>query len=69
MTWGDAAYYLGRGLRRVALALPVEVLIEFDLQVNEVRFRSRNAMITEAIQHFLACPNADWELGDHPPSV
>jgi hypothetical protein len=25
-------------------------------------------MIAEALRHFLECPNADWEAGDHRPA-
>jgi len=54
----------GDGLERAAV--PIEVLVEFDLRVIEIPFRSRNSMINEAVRHFLVCPNADWESGDHP---
>jgi metal-responsive CopG/Arc/MetJ family transcriptional regulator len=63
----NEAYYLERGLRRVALALPVDLLVEFDQRVLEIPYRSRNSMLTEAVQHFLTCPAADWKSGDHPP--
>jgi metal-responsive CopG/Arc/MetJ family transcriptional regulator len=66
VTSGTASYYLSRGLRRVALALPAAVLVALDRRVSEVRFRSRNSVITEAIRHFLSCPDADWTCGDHP---
>ncbi|GEM_PF-6760803 len=62
----DAAYFLKRGLRRVSLALPVKLLVAFDLRVNTIPFRSRNSMIEEALQHFLDCPDADWAAGDQP---
>ena len=28
-------------------------------------FRSRNSILEKAIRHFLNCPHADWEAGDH----
>ncbi len=62
----DAAYFLERGLRRVTVAVPVEVLVAFDLRVNLVSFRSRNSMVNEAMKHFLACHDADWAAGDQP---
>ena len=58
-------YYLGRGLRQIGTALPVDLIVEFDRRVAEVTFRSRNSMITEALRHFLECPNADWTASDH----
>lgn len=61
--------YLDRGLRRVVAFLPVHALVSFDLRVTEIPYRSRNSMINEAIRHFLCCPNADWEAGDHPSST
>lgn len=64
----DAAYYLGRGLRRASLALPAEILVELDRRVAQVAFRSRNSVITEAIRHFLVCSDANWTCGDHQPS-
>lgn len=53
-------YYLGRGLRRVSVAFPAEVLVEWDRRVTENPFRSRSAMITRAVLHFMTCPEADW---------
>jgi metal-responsive CopG/Arc/MetJ family transcriptional regulator len=60
-------YYLGRGLRQIGTALPVDLVVEFDRRVAEVTFRSRNSMISEALRHFLECPNADWTANDHAP--
>jgi metal-responsive CopG/Arc/MetJ family transcriptional regulator len=62
-------YYLGRGLRQIGTALPVDLVVEFDRRVAEVSFRSRNSMITEALRHFLECPIADWNAGDHVSST
>lgn len=67
MLRGDA-YYLNRGLRRVAVARPAEVVVAFDLRVDEVPHRSRNAMLVEAVLHFMACDEADWDAGDQLPS-
>lgn len=61
-------YYLGRRLRQIGTALPVDLVVEFDRRVADASFRSRNSMITEALRHFLECPNADWNAGDHVPS-
>ena len=68
MTSGTAAYYLSRGLRRVALALPAEILVAFDLRVKHVGFRSRNSMMTESFRHFLVCPDANWEFDEKSAS-
>jgi hypothetical protein len=64
---GDA-YYLTRGLRRAAVALPAEALAAFDRRVNEVPHRSRNSMLVEAVRHFMTCEEAEWRAGDQPPS-
>jgi metal-responsive CopG/Arc/MetJ family transcriptional regulator len=61
--------YLRRGLRQIGPALPVDLVVEFDRRVNERPFRSRTSMIAEALRHFLECPNADWEAGDHRPPI
>jgi metal-responsive CopG/Arc/MetJ family transcriptional regulator len=58
--------YLKRGLRQIGHVLPVKLIVEFDRRVNEKPFRSRTSMVEEAIRHFLVCPNANWEAGDHP---
>lgn len=63
----SAEGYLRRGLRQIGPALPVELIVDFDERVAEKPFRSRTSMITEALRHFLQCPQADWEAGDHPP--
>ena len=65
---GDA-YYLKRGLRRAAVALPAEVVAAFDLRVDEVPHRSRNSMLVEAVRHFMVCEKANWDAGDHLPST
>ena len=61
----SAQGYLKRGLRQIGPTLPVDLVVEFDRRVNEIPFRSRTSMITEALRHFLECPAADWEAGDH----
>jgi metal-responsive CopG/Arc/MetJ family transcriptional regulator len=62
----SSEYYLNRGLRQVAPVLPVNLVVEFDRRVAEKPFRSRTSMIEEALRHFLICPDANWEAGDHP---
>ena len=64
MMSGTAAYYMSRSMRRVALALPAEILVAFDLRVKHVGFRSRNPMITGAIPHLLVCPDGNWEFDE-----
>jgi metal-responsive CopG/Arc/MetJ family transcriptional regulator len=64
----SASGYLKRGLRQIGPALPVDLIVEFDRRVCERPFRSRTSMIAEALRHFLDCPDADWEAGDHPRS-
>ena len=59
-------YYLSRGLRQIGPVLPVDLVVDFDRRVAEKPFRSRNSMIEEALRHFVDCPMADWEAGDHP---
>ncbi|MGH9896269.1 MAG: ribbon-helix-helix domain-containing protein, partial [bacterium] len=59
-------YYLKRGLRRVSLAFPADVLVEFDRRVAEKPFTSRSAMVTRAVVHFMTCQDADWMELDQP---
>jgi len=62
-------YYLRRGLRRVSVAFPSEVLVEWDRRVTEDPFRSRSAMITRAVVHFMFCPEADWTTPVESPAL
>lgn len=65
----SAEGYLKRGLRQIGPALPVDLIVEFDQRVAEKPFRSRTSVIAEALCHFLNCPQANWEAGDHPPDA
>ncbi|MEX2624723.1 MAG: ribbon-helix-helix domain-containing protein [Acidimicrobiia bacterium] len=62
----STAYWLSRGFRIISMALPVDLVVEFDRRVHEEPFRSRWSLATRALRHYLDCPDADWEPPKNP---
>jgi metal-responsive CopG/Arc/MetJ family transcriptional regulator len=61
---GSTQYYLNRGFRLVAVAIPTDLLVEFDARVAGQAFQSRSSVVAKALRHFLDCPTSELDISD-----
>ena len=60
---GSTQYYLNRGFRLVAVAIPTDLLV-VDARVTDQALQSRSSVVAKALRHFLDCPTSGLNISN-----